>query len=315
MSLSTLPTTDDASVATTPGIRPITGRTGAELSGLDLSDLSDDDVAFIRQALLEHRVVFFRGQALDAGGQIAFASRLGPLTRSHPTLPPLTEDLEVLDLDTHSGNAANQWHTDVTFVERPPTFSVLRAVVIPETGGDTLWANTVAAYADLPDDLRTLADGLRAVHSNAHDYGRRDLEKLRDVLTEEQIAYYRQFASRVYETEHPVVRVHPETKERALMLGGFAYRLLGHSTQESTDIIRILQAYVTRPENLVRWTWREGDVVVWDNRSTQHYAAADFGRQHRKVQRVTTGGVPAVGIEGRRSVALQGDDRDYYRVA
>lgn len=312
MTIETAPSAETPS--TEVDIRRLTGRTGAELSGLDLSEVTEAEVAAIRRAVLAHRVVFFRDQTLDAAGQIRFASRLGPLTRSHPTLPPLTEDPEVLDIDSPGASAASQWHTDVTFVQHPPTFSILRAIVIPETGGDTLWGNTVAAYKDLPDDLRTLADGVRAVHSNAHDYGRADLAKARGHLTEKQINYYKQFASRVYETEHPVVRLHPETSERALLLGGFAYRLVGHTTQESTDLIRIFQSYVTSPENTVRWSWRVGDVVIWDNRSTQHYAVPDFSGR-RKVQRVTTSGIAAIGLDGRQSESLKGDATDYYVVA
>ncbi len=290
----------------------VTGRTGAEIHGVDLRDLDDATVAGIRQALLAHRVVFFRRQQLDAAAHLAFARRLGPLTLAHPTLPRANTDPELFDLDSLAGAAANHWHTDVTFVEQPPVFSVLRAVVLPPVGGDTLWANTVAGYRDLPADLKQLADGLRAVHSNGHDYGRVDVAKLRGRLTDEQIAHIEAFVSEVYETEHPVVRIHPETDERALLLGGFAHRLVGHNTAESVDLMRMLQAYVTRPENIVRWHWQEGDVAVWDNRATQHYAIMDYGRQHRKMQRVTTAGAPVVGVDGGTSRSLQGDAERYY---
>ena len=158
--------------------RRLTGRIGAEISGVDLAHLEDSGLAAIRRELLAHRVVFFRDQTIGSAEQIAFASRLGPLTLGHPTLPQLTEDREVFDLDSIAGASANHWHTDVTFVERPPIFSVLRALIIPEVGGDTLWANTVAGYGDLPDDLRQLADGLVAVHSNGHDYGRVDVRPI-----------------------------------------------------------------------------------------------------------------------------------------
>jgi taurine dioxygenase len=293
-------------------VRPLTGRIGAELSGVHLANLDDDDVAGIRRALLAHRVVFFRDQSIGAAEQIAFASRLGSLTLSHPTLPRLTEDPEIFDLDSIAGATANHWHTDVTFVDRPPTFSVLRALVIPEVGGDTLWANTVAGYRDLPDDLRQLADGLRALHSNGHDYGRVDVAGLKGSLRPEQIAHLQAFVSEVFETEHPVVRVHPETGEPALLLGGFAHQLVGHANSESVDLIRIFQSYVTRPENIVRWHWGEGDVAIWDNRATQHYAIADYGDQRRRMQRVTTAGSAAVGLDGRPSRSLHGDASRYY---
>ncbi|HVX19937.1 MAG TPA: TauD/TfdA family dioxygenase [Acidimicrobiales bacterium] len=296
------------------GVEPLTGRIGAVLTGVDLATADDDVATYVRRALSAHRVVFVRDQHhLDAAGQIAFARRLGPLTLAHPTLPALPgEALELFDLDSVAGAAANHWHTDVTFVERPPIFSVLRAVVIPPVGGDTQWANTVAAYRDLPDDLRELAGRLRAVHSNGHDYGRVDVAKLAGKLSAEQVEYITTFVSTVYETEHPVARVHPETGEPALLLGGFAHRLAGHGAAESVDLIRVFQSYVTRPENVVRWKWRAGDVAIWDNRSTQHYAVSDYGRQRRRVQRVTTAGVPVLGLDGSTSTSLQGDATAYY---
>lgn len=296
-------------------VRRLTVRTGAEVSCVDLRQLRNEEVAAIRQALLDHRVVFFRDQKIGPAEQIAFASRLGPLTRGHPTLPVTEDEPEVFDLDSYAGAAANHWHTDVTFVEHPPAFSVLRAVVLPEVGGDTLWANTVSAYQDLAANLRQLADGLRAVHSNGHDYGRVDLATLKGSLRPERLEHLKAFVSEVFETEHPVVRTHPETGEPSLLLGGFAHRLLGHSSTESVDLIRILQSYVTRPENIVRWHWREGDVAVWDNRSTQHYAIYDYGREHRRMQRVTTAGVAAVGLDGLPSAALKGDASRYYAAA
>jgi len=296
-------------------VRRVTVRIGAELSGVDLTALDDEDIAAIRQAILAHRVVFFRGQELGATEQIGFASKLGPLTRSHPTLPPLTGDPEIFDLDSAAGAAANHWHTDVTFVEHPPTFSILHALIVPEVGGDTLWANTVAGYADLPTDLRTLADGLRAVHSNGHDYGRVDVASLKGMLRPEQLEYVRSFVSQVFETEHPVVRIHPETGEPALLLGGFAHRLAGHPNPESYGLIGMLQSYVTRPENIVRWHWQPGDVAVWDNRSTQHYAIYDYGDERRRMHRVTTSGTAPQGLDGRKSVSLQGDASTYYRAA
>jgi alpha-ketoglutarate-dependent sulfate ester dioxygenase len=292
--------------------RRLTGRIGAEISGVDLAHLDDGAVAAIRHELLAHRVVFFRNQSIDSSEHLAFASGLGALTLGHPTLPQLTDDREVFDLDSIAGASANHWHTDVTCVDRPPIFSVLRALIIPEVGGDTLWANTVAAYSDLPEGLRQLADRLVAVHSNGHDYGRVDVAKMRGKLRPEQLAHLQAFVSEVYETEHPVVRLHPETGEPALLLGGFAQRLVGHSLSESLDLIRILQAYVTRPENIVRWHWQEGDVAIWDNRATQHYAIADYGSERRRMQRVTTAGVPVVGLDGRTSQALQGDASRYY---
>jgi alpha-ketoglutarate-dependent sulfate ester dioxygenase len=292
-------------------VRRLTVQIGAELSNVSLRQASDDQVADVRAALLAHRVVFIRHQDLSAREQIDFARRLGPLTQGHPTLPVIDGEELILDLDSLAGGAANHWHTDVTFVDRPPMFSILRAMVLPEIGGDTLWANTVAGYEDLPDDLRHLADGLRAVHSNGHDYGRADVVALRAKIGDVRLANLAAFVSEVFETEHPVVRIHPETGERALLLGGFAHRLVGHNAAESVDLMRIFQSYVTRPENTVRWTWQVGDVVIWDNRATQHYAIYDYGDDRRRMQRVTTAGTPIVGLDGQPSQALEGDSTLY----
>lgn len=290
---------------------PVTPRIGAEIRGIDLNDLTEELVSQIRAALLAHRVVFFRDQHLDPQRHIAFASKLGPLTLAHPTLPGSAFSPVLYDLDSQSGSAANHWHTDVTFVEQPPVFSVLNAVVIPEIGGDTLWANTVAAYQGLRPSIRAMADELRAVHTNGQDYGRVDTKSN---VRPEQVEHIKKFTSTVYETEHPVVRLHSETNERALLLGGFAQKLVGHNTSESVDILRTLQAYVTRPENTIRWHWAEGDIAVWDNRSTQHYAIYDYGTRHRQVHRVTTAGKTPIGLDGRESVSKRGDASNYYNV-
>ncbi len=296
-------------------VRQLAGRIGAELSGVDLRAPDPGAVAAIRDALLAHRVVFFRRQELDPVAHVAFARQLGPLTLSHPTLPSAGDEPELFDLDSLAGASAAHWHTDVTFVDRPPAYSVLRAVILPDFGGDTLWANTVAGYRDLPADLRRLAESLRAVHSNGHDYGRVDVAAMRGKLSPERLAHLQAFVSEVYETEHPVVRIHPETGEPALLLGGFAHRLVGHGNAESVDLLRIFQAYVTRPENTVRWSWEPGDVAIWDNRATQHYAISDYRGKRRKMQRVTTAGVPVVGYDGSTSTSLKGDASRYYLAA
>ncbi|ARV60059.1 taurine dioxygenase [Nostocales cyanobacterium HT-58-2] len=289
-------------------IYPVAGRIGAEIVGLDLSvDLSDNIIREIRQALVQYKVIFFRRQQLDANGQVAFARRFGEVTTAHPTVPSLLGHPEVLDLDYgRTVTRANTWHTDVTFVDKPPLGSVLRAIVIPPSGGDTIWANSVTAYQDLPTHLRHLADQLWAVHSNAYDYAAAAVD-----LSEEVKAYRAVFTSTVYETIHPVVRVHPESGERGLFIGGFVRQIRGLSTTESADILRLLQAYVTRPENTVRWRWQVGDVAFWDNRATQHYAIADYGDQPRHVQRVTIAGDLPVSIDGKHSEAVKGDSSAY----
>jgi alpha-ketoglutarate-dependent sulfate ester dioxygenase len=298
-------------ITTSIGVSRLAGNIGAEITGVDAGNSpSDDTVAQIRQALLDHKVVFLRYQDLDYDRQVAFASRLGPLTLGHPTLESPPDQPLLEEIDSHKGGRANHWHTDVTFVDRPPAFTLLHAVVIPPLGGDTIWANTVTAYQSLPAELKELADRLRIVHTNAHDYaavyGRG--ERVDDALAKAQ----EQFVSTVYEVEHPAVRVHPETEERSLVLGGFARTVLGYSPQASRDLIRILQEYVTKPEQTVRWRWREGDLVIWDNRATQHYAIFDYGTAHRRGERVTVAGPAPVGVDGKPSVLLKGDASAYY---
>ncbi|KAF1038947.1 MAG: Alpha-ketoglutarate-dependent sulfate ester dioxygenase [Herbaspirillum frisingense] len=280
-------------------IHPVAGRIGAEIRNLRLSaDLDGATFGAVRAALLRHKVLFFRGQQhLDDAGQEAFAKLWGELV-AHPTVPVRDGTDYLLELDSVHGGRANSWHTDVTFDLAYPQASILRAVVIPAAGGDTVWANTAQAYLDLPPALRQLADQLWALHTNDYDYASRfntdaaGLKRYREIFT-----------SSIYETEHPVVRVHPETGERTLVLGHFVKKLLGYPTTDSDHLLQLLGSYVTRLENTVRWRWSAGDVVIWDNRATQHYAINDYGDQHRVVRRVTVAGDVPVSVDGRRSVS------------
>jgi alkyl sulfatase len=295
--------------ATHVDVTPLAGHIGAEITGVDTGvPLSDDTVARIRRALLDHKVVFLRGQSLNYRRQVAFAERLGPLTLGHPTISSPPEQPLLEEIDSRKGGKVNYWHTDVTFVDRPPAFTLLHAVVIPPLGGDTLWANTVSAYHSLPAELRDLAVRLRILHTNDND-DTRARGAYADAAT---AAAHAEFVSTVYETEHPLVRVHPETDEPSLVLGGFARTVLGFTPQASRDLIRLLQEYITRPEQTVRWRWREGDLAIWDNRATQHYAIADYGHAHRRGERVTVAGPVPVGVDGRPSVAVQGNAAAYY---
>jgi taurine dioxygenase len=290
-------------------IQPVAGRIGVEIVGLDLNtDLSDGIISEIRQALIQYKVIFFRQQTLDEKSQVAFAGRFGQLTTAHPTVPAqAVEHPEVFDLD-YSRNTpyTDHWHTDVTFVDRPPLGSVLRAVVIPPYGGDTVWANTVTAYQDLPPHLKALVDNLWVVHTNDSDYAASTVD-----IAQSARDYAKIFQATIHETIHPAVRVHPESGERSLLLGGFARRIKGLSSADSFDTLRLLQSYVTRLENTVRWRWQVGDVAFWDNRSTQHYAIADYGNQPRRVQRVTIAGDIPVSIDGQRGEVVQGNSSDY----
>jgi taurine dioxygenase len=276
-------------------VRPITPAIGAEIHGVRLSGaLPVETVNAVRDALLRYRVVFFRGQGhLDEVEHQAFARLLGPLV-PHPTVPSVAGTEAVLDIDGEN-NRASYWHTDVTFVEAFPLFSVLRGVVIPPVGGDTVWVNTVAAYETLPPVLRGLADQLWALHANAYDYAATH----HNATARHVQRYENVFKSTIYETEHPVVQVHPLTGERAIILGYFVRRLLGVSSADSAHLFAMLQDHVTRLENMVRWRWSTGDVVIWDNRATQHKAINDYGDQPRIVRRVTIDGPVSVGIDGR----------------
>ena len=200
---------------------------------------------------------------------------------------------------------ANSWHTDVTFVDRIPKASLLRAVSLPSYGGTTTWASTEAAYEQLPAPLRVLTENLWAVHTNQYDYVREhdDHEELTDTVRQ----YREEFVSDYYETEHPVVRVHPETGKRVLLLGHFIKRFVGLSPNESATLFNLLQARVTKLENTIRWNWVPGDLAIWDNRATQHYAVADYDDQYRRLNRVTLAGDIPVDIHGQRSRVVVGD--------
>jgi alpha-ketoglutarate-dependent taurine dioxygenase len=276
---------------------PLAGRIGAEVRGVRLSGhLAPDTFAELRQALYRHKVLFLRGQQhLDDAEQQAFARLFGDLV-PHPTVPS-RQGTQILELDSNHGGRANSWHTDVTFEAAYPQVSVLRAVVVPDHGGDTVWANTAAAYDELSPALKALADQLWALHGNDYDYAATRLEP--DANGARQ--YHEVFTSRLIEAEHPVVRVHPVTGERTLVAGHFVKRFIGHNTQDSDHLFALFQNHITRPENTVRWHWTPGDVAIWDNRATQHYAINDYGDQHRVVRRVTVAGDVPVSVDGQRS--------------
>lgn len=279
-------------------IVPVAGRIGAEVRGIALSgDLDPAIIAALQTALARHKVLFFREQhELTDERHEQFAALLGDPV-AHPTVPVAEGSRYLLELDSKEGYAASSWHTDVTFVEAYPKASILRAINVPAAGGDTLWANGATAYEELPEAFKTLVDGLWAVHSNKYDYahalGTKDAARAEE--------YSKIFASTVYETEHPVVRVHPETGERSLLVGHFVKQFVGFNPADSQRLFSILQDHITKPENTVRWRWAAGDVAIWDNRATQHRAIADFGLQRRTLRRATVAGDIPVAIDGRRS--------------
>lgn len=286
-------------------VRQLAGNIGAEITGVNAADtLTDATVADIRQALLRHKVIFFRGQSLDYDELVTFGKRFGELTLGHPIYGgpegrPLLREMD----SKGEGTRANHWHTDFSYMSDPPAFAFLHNVVCPPVGGDTVWANTEVAYRELPEGLRVLADGLRAIHSNDSDFT--DATYDGDVRSK--------FLKTPFASEHPVVRVHPETGERCLMLGGFIRSLLGYTPQAGRDLVRVLLEYAIRPEYTVRWKWQVGDLAIWDNRSTLHYAIRDYGDQHRRGERVTVAGTTTVGVDGLPGVELQGVNTEGFR--
>ncbi|MGW3422767.1 TauD/TfdA dioxygenase family protein [Streptomyces phaeochromogenes] len=292
-------------------IHKVTARIGARISGVDISKpLDQETVTALRDALNVHKALVFDDVNLDDEGQQAFARHFGDLTTAHPTVPAVEGAPNVLPVDSERGRAANNWHTDVTFVLNPPQASTLRSITIPPYGGETLIASSAAAYRNLPEPLRLLADTLWAEHTNDYDYAVPEEE-----VDEEQAAQRARFTSIKYRTAHPVVRVHPLTGERGLFIGGFAQRIVGLSVSESRKILDLLQAYVTRPENVLRHRWSPNQLVLFDNRITQHYAIDNYDGLPRRLNRVTVAGDVPVGIEGKESYSIQGDASHYTSVA
>ncbi|GGS18977.1 taurine dioxygenase [Streptomyces humidus] len=291
-----------------PSIRKLTGRIGAVVDGVDLAAPPDlSTVTTLRDALNEHKAIVFDDVQLDNTGQERVAGWFGELTTAHPNVPAADGTTNVLAVDSTTSKA-NEWHTDVTFVVNPPQLTTLRSIVTTPYGGQTLIANAAAAYRDLPEPLRSLADTLRVVHTNQYDYARPA------ATTTQRQEYDRAFVSTPYEAEHPVVRVHPLTGERGLFIGGFAKRIVGLSSSDSADLLRILQSYVTRPENVLSWTWSPNQLLIFDNRITQHYAVDNYDDHPRRLNRVTIAGEVPTGVDGRRSEQLIGDASHYSSV-
>jgi taurine dioxygenase len=293
-------------------VTQVGGVIGAVVGGIRVGgDADRAAVAELRAALLRHRVVFLRDQqhATDAD-QLAFTRLLGTVTKPHPTVAG--DGGAVLPIDSEQGKA-NSWHTDVTFIDRIPAISVLRAIRLPSYGGTTVWANTVEAYRRLHPGLQALVGQLRAVHSNLYDYAAQR-PQIGGIDVKEQ-EYREEFRHVEFETEHPVVRIHPETGEPSLLLGHFVRSFTGISSADFHDLFSLLQRHITHLENTVRWNWRDGDIAIWDNRATQHYAVADYDDQPRRLHRITLAGDIPVGINGDTSVVRKGDASAFSPVA
>jgi alkyl sulfatase len=298
-------------------VRPVAGHIGADISGVDISrPLSESTLTELKSALHTYKVIFFRDQKLDHATQIAFGRQFGELTYAHPhdDAPP-EEYPEIFTIDPrrhverygpdHLQQQRRRrysyfagWHTDVTAAVNPPAGSILRAEIVPEIGGDTTWTNLVAAYQGLSEPVRAFVDTLRAEHR----YGGADKPT-------GDSAYARRVNDNLLVSEHPVVRVHPVTGERALFVNpGFTSHLIGVSSAESRAILDLLYNEITRPEYTVRFRWAPGSVAFWDNRATAHLAPRDLEHLdvERRLHRVTLIGDRPVGPDGRESRIIAG---------
>jgi alpha-ketoglutarate-dependent sulfate ester dioxygenase len=283
---------------------PLSQHTGAEIRGVDLAtDLDDETVKAIRAALLQWKVVFFRDQHLDRDSHVAFGARFGEVTPAHPTLPsrfPERPEILMLEAEPHGHDPGasileHRWHSDVTYVEAPPLGSILRAVQVPPYGADTEWTNLAAAYASLSEPLRTMIDGLHAVHHN-----------VLHLVRGEPTPLMRAFQSKRLRALHPVVTVHPETGERMLYVNpDYTSHIVELSRREGGHLLACLNEHLCSREFTVRFHWEPGSVAFWDNRSTAHLAPADVPEGYRRtMERITLAGTRPVGVDGFVSRAL-----------
>jgi taurine dioxygenase len=268
-------------------IQPLSPSVGAELLGIDLSDtLSDATVQAIRQALLDHGVIFFRDQTLPPDKFVAFGRRFGELAE-YPFVKGIEgfpEIIAVTKLEHEKVNFGGVWHSDTSYMERPALGSLLVAREVPQTGGDTLFANQYLAYESLSDGLRRLLDGLTAVNTSTKpDVSRAREERIKSDGTKT--------ARTPLAAEHPVVRTHPETGRRALYINAaHTSHFVGMTEEESAPLLEFLFRHQIRPEFTCRFRWREGSVAFWDNRCVQHYPLNDYHGHRRVMHRITLQG-------------------------
>jgi len=270
-------------------VRRLAASLGAEILGVDLRAPMDDDAfrAF-EAALIEHKVLAVRDQFLTTEQHVAFSRRFGEL-EVHP-MRPQGQFPEILVLDNHKDNpvlSTDVWHSDTTFRKNPTKYTILRCEIMPELGGDTLWANMEAAYDGLSDTFRTMITGLRAVH---------DFQNFRVLFknTEEDRIKLHRMEDMFPNPSHPVVRTHPVTGRKSIYVNPqFTLRIEGLEPVESRAILDVLFAQARVPEYQFRIRWTPGTIVFWDNRSTQHYAANDYYPQRRRMERTAVvGDVP-----------------------
>jgi taurine dioxygenase len=272
-------------------VAPLTTVLGAEVGGVDLSSpLDERAIGAIRTALLQHKVLLFRKQSLDPTSEARLASRFGALTPAHPVEPSVEGHPEILSLDSDDGARADVWHSDLTFQDCPPLGAMLHAVVVPEVGGDTIWADMTAAYQSLSPPLQVFLAGLTATHSAAKAGG---YFAARDTSGDKAAA-----TAAATPAHHPVIRAHPETGNPSLFVNPlFTTKIDGLRRAESDALLELLYEIATRPEHQMRWHWSAGDVAFWDNRCTMHYALLDYGKERRRMERVALEGDRPVGVQ------------------
>ncbi len=247
-------------------VKRLSGSLGAEVTGLKIADLSEQEISSIKNLLIQHQVLFFPGQHLSRQEHVSFGEHFGPL-EGHPNLKsePGTHP-KIFKLVASQGGIADEWHTDITFQEQPAVMSILHMVTCPEVGGDTMWTNLYQAYNELSDPMKELCLGLTALH-DAHPHNH-----------SEQMAI------------HPVVRLHPETQLPALYVNEhFTRRIVELNAPESEVLLSYLTKWVSSPRFTIRYQWQAGTICMWDNRCTQHFVINDF-QEERVIERVTVMG-------------------------
>jgi len=269
-------------------IQPVTGAVGAEIQGIDLAALSDAEVATIRDTLFDRGVVFFRDQSLTPEQHIACAARFAPINvnRFFAHAPGYPQIAEVRKEPEQKKNIGGGWHTDHSYDTEPALGSMLVAREVPDHGGDTLFASMYAAYDALSDGFKTMLEGLRAVHSSRHVFGKNANSQQTDLkgrLQNPELA--------TQDAVHPVVIRHPGTGRRALYVNpGFTIGIDGWNQDESDALLGFLYRHAQKPDFQCRFQWREGSVAFWDNRATWHYAANDYPGERRLMHRITLDG-------------------------
>jgi len=270
-------------------VEPIAGACGAEIHGVDVAaELDDATIADIRQALLDHCVIFFRDQNLDVARHKAFARRFGDIF-IHPNYDGVVPDPEIIEVRREPGDeriVGEEWHTDTTMVAEPPMGAILYAIETPPYGGDTMFASQYAAYDALSDGMKRMLAGLRAVHSDRKVAGPRAGMNAKRSTKVREDADWRETIS-----VHPVVRTHPETGRKLLFVNAsYTIGFEGMTEAESAPLLDYLLEHGHRPEFTCRFRWRPGSIAFWDNRSTKHIAVHDAGPHRRLMRRVQIAG-------------------------